>query len=196
MKAIILKGDNELEIQKRYLEIKKINKTKGFQTISIDRETVDKLGEISSKNSLFGENTIVVTKGYVNKKIIEKYLEIEKEEEYKLPKTIYKFLDSFYPGNYVNSKKYLDILINEEPIEMIFASLVKYVRDLLWVKLGPETLYYDTWRIGKLKQYSSKYSLSELKNLVKELSSIDIKVKTSKNSLSNLLDLMILSRLE
>ena len=196
MKAIILKGDNDLAIQKRYLEIKKENKLKSVRTVMVDTSNAGDMADISTKDTLFEESSKAVIIGNINKKSVAKYFEIEKEEEYKLPKTIYKFLDSFYPGNYINSKRYLLTLVDEEPIEMIFATLAKYLRDLLWVKMAPDTLNYESWRMGKLKQYSNKYTLIELKTLIKKLAEIDISVKTSKNNLINLLDLMILSRLE
>ena len=120
----------------------------------------------------------------------------QKEEEFEPPKTIYKFLDSFYPENFLMSKKYLNLVLENESIEMVFATLAKHMRDLFWIKSDPKTMSYPTWRMEKLKMQAKKYSLQELKEMIKNLSKIDIKVKTSDKTILTLLDLLIIRKLK
>jgi DNA polymerase III delta subunit len=118
-----------------------------------------------------------------------------KLEEFKLPRLIFDFLDSFYPGNSKRILKILHELVVKEPPEFIFALLAKHLRDLFWVTTN-NPLPYPPWRVSKLKAQAVKFKKEDLKTLIEELSEIDIKVKTSEAELTPSLDLLIVRQLQ
>jgi len=138
---------------------------------------------------LFSGSKIKVT-------IINKFKNIDKKQEFSLPKNIFSFLESFYPTNSVNCVNLLHQVLIKEKIEFIFYFLSKHVRDLYWVKTSPSNIPYPSWRVEKLEKQGSKFSLPQLKDIINSLSEIDIKSKTSKSKLINLLDLLIITKLE
>ena len=128
---------------------------------------------------------------------------IDKVEEFKLPKLIWSFLDSCFPGNAKNALLLLHEIIKNEPVEFVFSLLAKHLRDLYWVKVdsppgqrpsGP--VAYPSWRVEKLKRQSHKFSEGSLEDLINSLAQADIKAKTSQGELIDLLDFIIATKLE
>jgi len=223
MKILIIHGDDAETSYKRLKEVIEKSKNKNYKIIYFNDRL--NLEEIITNPSLFEEKRIVVIENYknVNKKdinflinnlnkyesnviiydkgIIElkslKYFKkYAKTEEYKLPKTIYKFLDSFIPGNSKHCLKLFHNLIEKDNIEYVFAILVKHIKDLYIVKKDVNYLSYPFWRIQKLKYQSSKYSEIKLEKIIEILATIDVDSKTSKMKLVDSLDLLIASELE
>ena len=50
--------------------------------------------------------------------------------------------------------------------------------------------------MGKLKKQAGYFSVEKLKDIISKMAEIDIKVKTSKKNLVQLLDFLIISELE
>lgn len=132
----------------------------------------------------------------LNTVLINKFKNISKKEEFSLPQNIFSFLESFYPGNSTVCLNILHKIIFKEKIEFIYFFLSKHVRDLYWVKISPSNIPYPSWRVEKLEKQASKFSLKQLKNVINSLSQIDIKSKTSNSNLNDLLDILILRKLE
>ena len=132
----------------------------------------------------------------LNTTLINKFKNIGKKEEFSLPQNIFSFLESFYPGNSKISINLLHKIIVKEKIEFIFFFLSKHIRDLFWVKTSPSNIPYPSWRVEKLERQASKFSLKQLEDVIDSLSDIDIKSKTSNSNLNDLLDLLILRKLE
>jgi DNA polymerase III delta subunit len=109
---------------------------------------------------------------------------------------LWNFLDGLYPGNSERSVKQLHKLIEREAPEFIFTLIAKLFRDLYWAKIDDKSLPYPSWRAGKLKLQSSKFSPEQLKDIISQLAEIDIKVKTSKAEILSELDLLIIKQLE
>lgn len=121
---------------------------------------------------------------------------LKKNEEFKIPKSIFVFLNSFYPKNAKNCLIFLHELLNFENQEFLFYMLSKQVRDLYWSKVSPSSIPYPSWRVERLERQAMKFSKEKLEEIINELSKIDIKAKTSQGSLIDLLDLLITTRLE
>jgi len=117
-------------------------------------------------------------------------------EEYSLPSLLFKFLDSFYPGNSSECIKILHELKISSPLELVFTMLSRHIRDLYWAKHDMESMVYSDWRIRKLSSQASNFSANKLKNVINRVSAIDIKVKTSNTTLETSIDLLILMELE
>ena len=117
-------------------------------------------------------------------------------EEYSLPSILYKYLESFYPGNSDICIKLLHELINITPIEIVYTMLARHLKDLYWVKKDMKSVNYPSWRLNKLSSQSSKFSEKNLKKIINMTAEGDIKSKTSSRTLDASLDLLILTELE
>jgi DNA polymerase III delta subunit len=223
MKIIILHGDDELRLYERLTMFVDSAKGRSWEVAYLDDPSLS-LEEQLSSSSLFGAerffvirdisrlgkkelgwiakkskdlpgNLIIYHEGYVPQGIL-KVLPDAKVEEFKLPVILWNFLDGLYPGDSERSIKQFHKLIEHEAPEFIFTLIAKLFRDLYWVKTDEKSLPYPGWRVGKLKQQSSKFTLEQLKNIIARLAEIDIKVKTSKAEIVSELDLLIIKQLE
>jgi len=127
---------------------------------------------------------------------INKLSAVSQVKEFRLPKSLFVFLDSFLPGRTGHCLQLFHGLLKKEPPEFIFAVFCKHVRDLYWVKVAAEDLAYPAWRISKLKQQSSSFSEEKLKKALNSLARIDFSAKTSSQDISSSLDLLIVSLLQ
>jgi len=165
---------------------------------------LDNLSKLLKKDVDWINNNYLNLKGilllYSNTKIkatiIKKFKNIDKQEEFSLPKNIFSFLESFYPKNSDNCIRLLNEILEKEKIEFIFYLLSKHVRDLYWVKTSPSNIPYPSWRVDKIEKQASRFSLELLIEIINTLSEIDVKSKTSKSNLIDLLDLLIIRKLE
>lgn len=224
MKIIVLHGDNSFESYLRLQKFIDSGKGRNWEIIRIVTPTAD-IAEILSSTSLFtkkrlvtiedpkfltkrvvdwlkkkGKNLdltlILYSKSTLTKTFLNSLPVIEKVEEFKLPKLIWSFLDSFYPGNGRNCLLILHKLSPSEPLEFVFTLLAKTLRDLYWVKIDPKGVTLPSWRLQKLMSQSHKFTEKELKDIIADLAEIDIKTKTSQAELASELDFLIASKLE
>ena len=222
MKIFVIHGDNEVRARLRLKELLIEAQKKGLsiQKITSNEELFG--GKLSS-SGLFGENIILIEnpasfskkdlgivlkskkaigniiffhRGYLAKGFLDIVPDEAEIEEFKLPKTIYKFLDSFYPGNSRNALFLLHSLSKNDPEGLVLHLLARQLRDLYLIKENPKSLSYPEWRILKLAHVSEKFTKEKLANLIKELAKIDIAIKTSKEDLISSLDLLIVTELE
>lgn len=223
MKIIIIQGDHLEKSRKRFSQIIKKIKSRGWEIRRID--SGQNVSEQFTKVSLFEEellfiieeplkllikdlkwigknqksiegNLLIYHQGYIPKKIINllpKQIEIE---DYKIPKLIWNFLDSIYPGNTKEILQILHNVIKNEPNEFIFSLIVGRVKELYWIKIDEKALNYPSWRLNKLKFQAKKFKKKMLKEIIDELAKIDIRVKTTRENLIDALDLLIISKLE
>jgi DNA polymerase III delta subunit len=203
-----------------------VAKSRGWEIISLDGGAVKSLPEELSTQSLFKKEMLYILReitkvkkndlkwlsknfkdlpgtlviyqeGNLGKDVTPLLPKEAKREVYELPRLIFNFLDSFYPGNISSCLKLFHQLIKNEPPEFVFALLGRHLRDLYWISDDPKTLKYESWRKEKLlrqvKHFDQKGKVAEIINL---LSEIDMKVKTSEANLVDLLDHLIITKLE
>ncbi|KKQ97536.1 MAG: hypothetical protein UT24_C0012G0132 [Candidatus Woesebacteria bacterium GW2011_GWB1_39_12] len=231
MKIIILHGDNTLEsyerlqkfidnAQSRSWEITRIsNASQNIPEALVSTSLFDKEKFVVIENAnLINKTTanwlkkngselnltlIIYNQGILSQTFLKQLPKIDKVEEFKLPKLIWSFLDSCFPGNAKNALLLLHEIIKNEPVEFVFSLLAKHLRDLYWVKVdsppgqrpsGP--VAYPSWRVEKLKRQSHKFSEGSLEDLINSLAQADIKAKTSQGELIDLLDFIIATKLE
>jgi len=132
----------------------------------------------------------------INDSYIKKINNIDRVEEFPLPKIIFSFLESFFPKNTNNCLKLYHSLLTNEKIEFIFYLLSKHLRDLYWVSKYPSKIPYPSWRVEKLERQASKFKEGSIKDIINLLSDIDIKSKTTASNLADLLDFLIITKLE
>lgn len=140
-------------------------------------------------------NLVVYHEDFISRDLLSLLPKDTKIEEFKLPASIFQFLDSFYPGNSKRTLILLREVLKNEPSEFVFALLARQVRDLYWAKSGG-SIPYPSWRVQKLKNQAAKFSQGAIEEIIKSLSEVDIKVKTSQAELTSSLDLLIVTKLE
>lgn len=98
---------------------------------------------------------------------------------YKTPVVIFQFLDSLRPGNAATSLAYLSQVVENEAAEIVFALLIRRVRQLIQLKDGviPEGL--QEWQAGRLTSQARHFTIEQLVRMHKRLLAIDIAVKSS-----------------
>ena len=139
---------------------------------------------------------IIYHRGKISSRLIRSLPKTDKAEEFELPKFIWSFLDSFFPGNAKNAYKLLHEAIKTEPVEFVFAMLARQIRDIYWAKVDPSTMECPSWRVAKYKNLASKFKTETLEELIDEMSQADINSKTSHTDLTRSLDFIIAKYLE
>ena len=224
MKLIILHGDNFPKSYERLTKFIDVAKERGwgidrvndkekefkefvsrtdlfFKERLLIVEDINLLSEsdinyLNKKGDVISATLIIYSKNTINKTRQKKFKNVSKIEEFKLPKLIWNFLDSLWPGNAKNSLLLLTEVVKTEPIELVFALTARQFRDLFWVRVDPATTQFPPWRAGKLKRQAQKYDEKLLKNIISELAKADIEAKTSSANTKDSLDFLIASKLE
>ena len=103
---------------------------------------------------------------------------------FKLPATIFKFLDNFH--------RHAEIPSNE-PIELIFYFLHRRLAELIILKDDPSKLKKAPWQLNRLKSQANHFSLDQLIKLHAQLLEIDYLIKSgqSPHSLTVHLDILL-----
>lgn len=226
MKIILLSGDYLTKSYERLTKFMEVAKNRGWEIISLDGGVVNNLPEELSTSSLFqkeilyllrevnkvkkndlkwlnknfnnlGGTLIIYQEGNLSRDVSLLLPKEIKKEEFKLPRLIFNFLDSFYPGNIQNCLKLLHQVLKNEPPEFVFALLGRHLKNLYWILDDPKTLKYESWRKEKLlrqvKHFNGQEKIAEIIGL---LAKIDIQSKTSEANLTDLLDHLIITKLE
>lgn len=223
MKIIVLHGDNVGTIYQRLDVFKKETKKRGWEIRYIDLN--NNIKEQLSSKSLFSENVLFIlgevnrlakrdidwinnnkdsidgtltifSESILSKTFLNYFSTLHKVEEYRLPVLIWKLLESIFPGNTRNCIKLFHEVIKEESPEFIFALISRHFRDIYWSNLENNKLPYPAWRISKLRSQARKFPEGKVKQIIKMLSEIDIKVKTGKDNIPDSLDFLFATQLE
>lgn len=225
MRIVVIHGDDSEKSWARLKKIIEVARQRSWEILKFDSTQKLLLSELLSSASLFSEKRLLVVENgrTIGKKDLEwlkthskKYegnLVIyfddyfpasvkgflprdTKFEEYKLPKIIFKFLDGIYPGNSRSSITLLHRLLAGEPPELLFNLIAKRFKELYWIKTSASTLVYPSWRKGILKSQSARYPEGKLEELISQLAEADLKAKTGEASIVELLDLIMLTKLQ
>ena len=225
MKILTIHGDYTVKSYERLQEIVKDSKKRGWKVERISIRDTLSLPEKITSQSLFGDKSFYVVDefnslkkadfdwlkkkndrlegflvlysgGTVGKRTLNKLPHGYKVEEFKLPKYIWKLLESFYPGNAKNTLELLHEVVKTEHEGFVFVLLARQMRDVYWVSLDDTSVPYPSWRVGKLKGQAKKFENGQLEKIIKELAEADIKAKTSKADLIDSLDFLIATHLE
>lgn len=212
MKIIVLHGDDTVKSYERLMRFVEAAKKRGWEIVT---------DEFPNTPSLFGTERIIIYRNFslITKKDIKNFDRFDgtlviyhdgvlpqtflklmpkdfKMEKFDLPKPLFTFLESFYPGNSLRCLKMLHNLAEFQAVELIFFMLARHLRDLYWVSVDTKSVQFPAWRMSKLKSQAEKFSEEKLKQVISKLSDIDIAVKTSKGDLLTELDLLIVKQLE
>lgn len=121
-----------------------------------------------------------------------KYLQIE---EFKIPKILFNFLDSFSPGNAINSLRLLQKTLRENSPDMLVIMLSRQIRLLYCALVDPKNLKLPDWQKRNLEQQAKKFTPGQLLKIHKQLLELDRKNKRSQlpENLEASLDLLVAS---
>lgn len=219
MRISLIHGEDNEKAYANFREVVESSREKGFEVIGIDDIhkissqflfedkvvfVLEKPGKVklsdwkwfSKVTSKYNSNLIIYVEGNASAVITKSLPKDAKVQKFELPKTIFAFLDSFYPGNAKKCLMLLDDLVKNEPIELVFYLLARQLRDLYWASVSKESMPIPDWRILKLGSQAKKFSDENLKEIINELSEIDIRIKTSSEDLRSSLDFLIVKHLE
>jgi len=141
-------------------------------------------------------NLLIFKDGNVPKPVLQKLGKDIKLEQFNLPQILFVYLDSIYPGNHKKALHMFHALLVNEPVELVMAMMGSHMRDLLWVKVAPETIALQSWRKDKLLRQANKFGEEKLKVFIEKMAQIDIQVKTSQAKLTESIDLLLTTELQ
>lgn len=120
----------------------------------------------------------------------------DKIEHFALPKLLWVFFESFFPGN---SKTCFDLfqkLTKSEVPELVVVLLMRHLKELFTVKNSKSgSTNIPSWRFEKLQKQAMKFKNGSLEKIIEDIAKIDVAVKTSDTNLKDSLDLLILEKL-
>lgn len=225
MRIIVLHGDNILKARLRLQKFVETAKTRGWKVERIDSEAKLSLPEVLTNQTIFPSerlfivegtatlkksdlnwlkgnhqsykgNLVIYQEGLIPQTFFRQIPEPEKVEEFKLPRRIFEFLQSFFPGNGERCLEILHSLDKNEAPELVFALLCRHLRDLYWVRVDSLSIAYPAWRVSKLTKQAKLFSSWHLKKMIAALSDIDVSLKSGRGQVLASLDLFILTSLQ
>lgn len=226
MKVILLHGDNGAKVAERltkFIDVgikrnwkieridpgnKTFNMPEVFSVTTLFKEEklfiLDNISKVKKselewlkKNALNISGTLIVVGGsQLSKTAISSLPKLDSEESYELPKKIWAFLDSFYPGNFKLCLTLFHEVIDSEAPELVVALLARHLKDLYIAKVYPESLTLPPWRAKKLGSQADKFTDTKLQSVINLLARADFESKTGQSGLTESLDLLIMTKLE
>lgn len=97
---------------------------------------------------------------------------------FKTPVVIFQFLDSIRPGNAKTSLTLFTQVLTREPAEIVFALLVRRVRQLMVLADGLVPDGLQGWQADRLTSQARHFTIDELVVMHTSLLDIDIAIKT------------------
>lgn len=223
MKSYILHGDDRVASRKRLNEIILEAKSRGWDVTHLDGSTISRGELLTSARSqgLLASNHLVVIenllssnskaagalgelgnvspfviweKGKIDGRKLRKLQETFKVELFKIPQTVFTFLDSLAPGNARASLRLLHRVSAEERERLLYLAGFR-IRQLILAKEDPKALTLPGWQKGKLASQAKRWDAVKLRRLHSQLLELDRQNKRSQlpENLSASLDLLVAS---
>src|SRR3989344_623273 len=105
-------------------------------------------------------------------------------KEFKPDQTIFKLLDSVYPGNRLTFISQLNTLNQSLDENFIFIMLVRYIRNLIIITEDGVPPRMQSWQTYKLKSQASRWKKENLVNFYEALFRVETGLKTGSNPFS------------
>jgi hypothetical protein len=209
MRSYILHGDNTVLSRKRLSDIITDFKKDGWEIVRVDWSASKKqeLLTLAQSQNLLSSGTLVIVENFFsgNKKANEilKSLKIDEYtafifwdgkqlgatatkglkdfiiQEFKIPTVVFNFLNSIAPGNARVMLKFLEESLQRDPADFLLVMIARHVRNLIWVKVEPESMTMPDWQKRNLSGQASKFSKEQLYSLHHKLLELDRGAKTS-----------------
>ncbi|MDO8503111.1 MAG: hypothetical protein Q7S60_00290 [bacterium] len=223
MKSKILHGENQVQSRKALSEIVRQAKKDGWEISRLSGEGLDKsklLTAVRSQALFGGGHLVVVENFFANNKNAKKIIQeiplengtlvfwegkalsktatygVEKNFEileFKIPVSVFKFLDSLMPSNTRVALKFLQQAVKDDSADFILLMIARQVRLLIWAKLDPETLKLAPWQKSRIIEQAKEWDKDKLLSFHTQLLDLDRANKRSRlpEDLSASLDLLV-----
>lgn len=114
-------------------------------------------------------------------------------EGFKIPSSVFKFLDSVLPKNTKEMLILYHEALKQTTPEFLLIMAARQARLLIWAKAEPETLKVQDWQKSRLRKQAEKFSIERLIKLHGKLLELDRMNKRSQlpEDLSASLDLLV-----
>lgn len=222
MKVVVVSGDDREKARRRYVQIIAGVKKKKWEVVGINPTlslaeqlvstglftsdilySIDGVNKTSpaelkwlGKNSDTFEGSLLIYADGKLPALLKKVLpKNTKFETFETPQVVWRFLDSFYPGNGREAIRLFEELAASEALELTIAMLARHLRDLCWVSEGAKGMNVQAWRMSKLGAQARKFTKEGLVDTIDALADIDYKSKTSDFDARLGLTMMIAERL-
>jgi len=222
MKIVLLQGEDVLSSRKRLAQIVSGVKKKDWQIHYIKKDlknliqnpqslfnenilyilekpnsiSINEFKWLNNNHQRFSSSLLIYKEGPLTQAIKKILPNNTKVESFELPKYIYKFLESFYPGNSVLCFKLFHQTLKKESPEFILALLARHLRDLYITLVDSQSLNYPSGRKEKLKTQVRHFNTERIKSIIKSLAEADVDAKTGGINLTTSLDLIIAKSLK
>ncbi len=163
--------------QKKLFSAENLNKYLKKKADAQGNKILEELKKIEKSKAV----ELIVWEGIAQREL--KLVKTGKVKEFKPSQTIFKLLDSLYPGNKTSFVTQLNNLNNVEDT-FIFIMLTKHVRNLILVKEGEIPQRMQSWQIYKLKSQLKYWKIDNLINFYEALFKIEMGSKTSSSPYS------------
>lgn len=223
MKAKILHGENQVQSRKALSEVVRQAKKDGLEVTRLSGEDLDKeklLTAVRSQALFGGDHLVVVEDFFATFKSASKTLKeipldgaqlvfweskpLSKSSvsgldrnfeilEFRIPVSVFKFLDSLAPNNVHIALKLLQQAVKDDSADFILLMIARQVRLLIWAKLDPKTLKVAPWQRSRIIEQAKKWDKDKLLSFHTELLNLDRANKRSRlpEDLSASLDLLV-----
>lgn len=210
----IIHGDDSLTSRKHFLSLK----TKESIYFDAESLNINELSQEISGSGLFLDSKVILIDNLFSKKGVKnieqvsdllninkkleiflwsdrlvesKYLKLFKNPEskvFKLPQTIWSFLDSIKPNSQNNVFSFQKTLETVE-IEIVFAMIIRQFRLLLGISSNSKTNIDEIkrlapWQKSKLLRQASLFEDNSLSKIYRKLYLIEKSIKTGKSNLT------------
>jgi len=156
---------------------KKAIAIENLMTLTKSKEK-DKLINLAISLSRYLVFVIWENKG-VSKTELAKFPQNTIFKNFKLPGSLFVFLDSFSPGNVVNNLVLLKTTLETVDPNFLFLMLIRQIRLLILAKDSSELLKLAPWQKSKLLKQAKVFSDEKLAKIYNSLLEIDFHQKTS-----------------
>jgi hypothetical protein len=136
-------------------------------------KTIEQIIEMKDVELISWENALSLRELKIPKQAIIK--------EFKADTTIFKFLDSCFPGNGKQFVTLLHSLPEKIEVSFIFIMLVRHIRNLLLIQQNTPPKTIQQWQVWKLKSQLKYWKNEALLNFYDALLKIEISSKTGNN---------------
>jgi hypothetical protein len=219
MRISLIHGENLSLAYGKYRELVEGSRKKGFEIISIkdvknitsqslfedkivfilekpNKVKPDSWKWLAKNASKYNSNLIIYYDGNAPAVIVRSLPKDFRQERFDYPKTLFAFLDNFWPGNSQKVLRLLNDLVKTQPTELVFHMLSRQLRDLYWSMESEETMEIPDWKVLKLTSQAKKFTKESLTKCMVDLAEIDILSKTTDSNLKSMLDIWIVKNLK
>lgn len=168
---------------------------KAFFIQNLNKKTNKKnLSQLKTINQLIGNKDIEVIS--YEEGIPARFLKFGEKavkKEFKISENIFKLLDACYPNNLKSFITLLNSVKTNADEIFIFIMLARHIRNLLTIKIDPNSSKLAPWQAAKLKHQASLWQTDKLIAFYHAFHKIDLSIKTNSSPYSPCNSLDILS---